>query len=252
MKIPKYKIADLLDVSIDLNAQNHFTYNEYLKNVFFEQTTLNSINKVIDSEKAIYYPIQSDEIVFYIKENNIQKFYGDYGFLDSDVQNKSNRLKNTQLRINFFDSSSPSNQRLIHQINLNTQGNEYQRDVSGGLFAANSLPLIFNIETPFKNIKKRKNSLGYGIPFFKFPVNYTLPLKIYAAFTLLNALDGNSHRLYASNEMLTVSNLYQYLYIEYSLNVLNGNYFYTINESNRLVNTIGLKKEITLNILNVS
>lgn len=251
-KIVRYKIGDKADVSFTLDKEIAYSFNEYGKNKHLDAAVLNSINEIIDSEKVLYYPIQVDEFVFFIKENNVQKYYGDYGFTQQDVNTNSNRFKKTQLRINFFDSSNPSNQNLIYQLNLNTQGNEYQRDVEGNLLNVNTLPLIFNIETPFKNIKKNKNSLGYRIPFFKAPLNYSLPLKIYAAFFLLNSLDGKIYRLYSSNESLNVSNLYEYLYVAYSLNTLNGKYFYTVDNTNRLINTNGLKKEVTLNILNVS
>lgn len=251
-KILKYKVGDEIDISLSLEKINNFTFNEYDKSSYLNDQVVSSINPIINSEQVAYYPIQVDEMVFYIKENNIQQYYSDFGFTQNDVDVYSNRFKKTELRINFFDSANPSNQTLIHQVSLNTQGNVYQRETNGDLFSVNNLPLIFNIETPFKNLKKRKNSLGYGIPFFKYPANYTLPLKVYASFSLLNALNGKTHRLYASDVALNISNLYEYLYIEYTLNMLNDNYFYTINSTNRLINTILLKKEITLNILNVS
>jgi len=252
IKIARYKHGGKVPPLFPLNKENTFSFNEHGKNAHLNQLALNSINPIIDSEKVLYYPIQTDELVFYIKENDIQKYYSDYGFIQEDIDVNSNRFKNTQLRINFFDSASPSSQALIYQLNLNTQGNEYQRGPDGSLYSVSALPVIFNIETPFKNIRKKTNSLGYGIPFFKTPVNYEIPLKIYVSFSLLNALDGKQHRLYSSNVPLNVSNLYEYLYVTYTLNTLNGKYFYTLDSSNRLINTNGLKKEISLNILNVS
>lgn len=251
-KIAKYQITDKIDLSFSLDREYDLTFNEYGKSHYVETEAIKSVSAIVDSEKVQYYPIQTDEIIFYIKQNDAQKFYSEFGFIQDDVDVFSNRFKNTQLRIHFFDSPVPSNQSLIYELNLNTQGNKYQRDSDGDLLNVGMLPLVFNIETPFKNIKNKKNSLGYGIPFFKNPINYSLPLKIYAAFFLLNALNGKIYRLYSSNIPLNVSNLYQYLYITYTLNMLNGKYFYTVDSTDRLITTVGLKKEITLNILNVS
>ena len=117
-KIVRYKIGDKADVSFTLDKEIAYSFNEYGKNKHLDAAVLNSINEIIDSEKVLYYPIQVDEFVFFIKENNVQKYYGDYGFTQQDVNTNSNRFKKTQLRINFFDSSNPSNQNLIYQLNL--------------------------------------------------------------------------------------------------------------------------------------
>lgn len=200
---------------------------------FKNQTSKDQINPVFDNEKTFYEPLQIKSFQY-----SISTTFENLSFTNQDILLNTNKFSKSFLRINYYDSNDPANQTLIHQTLLRNQ------PITNN---ANQTP-TFNINAPSSDSLFK---IGYKIPFFKTPNNYIFPVTLYAEYSYLNAVDGKVIRLISNTANQTIENLYNNLYIEHQLIKSGNNYYYTINETNRLIQTINQNKIITLNLLNV-
>lgn len=244
-KINNQGLDEGSSILIDLNTEFGYENHEHSYERFINEQALNVVNPIFDNELTYFSPLGFNDIEINLKDNGNTLFYSDIGFNNTDLSSLTNRFINSFLRINFYTSKDPSNQVLFYQVDLN---NQISNDAD---LLVDQQAVKYKIYNPNSNIGKQVNSLGYKVPFFKNPNNYTFPVSLYAEFQYLNAINGQIIRFISSNDVITFNNLYSKLYVKYNLNKINDTFVYTIDSSDRLISNVANNLVINLNILNV-
>lgn len=198
-------------------------------------------NILIDNDLLKFEPLNIDEIVFKLSNNDTQLYYNDFEFNQNDLNNYTDALTQFKFRMNFYTSNNISNRFLIYQINLFNQFNTYQRDINGDVFNdIHNLPVVFTIKKSNIELDNNLNNIGYYLFMPSENDFFSYPKKIFVEYQVLNSKNG-SYVTFSPN--LDINNIYgEYIFSKY----MNNNY-YTFNETILNVLLDGSKRIITLN-----
>lgn len=237
----KIKLADLVstDVHINIPLSSQFTpqgKDELIFDQFIPEEVEAAINPILDFEKIRIYPYNVDEIVISLKNNTSTPItYSEFGFQNDDVIFRKNRFINSFLKLDFFDSKIPTNQRRVFQIILYSQLNNDQRDGDGQLLDVNFMPITYRAVNPIK--RYIGNYEGFFIYWFKNLKTYPIPNKLYAYASFNNALDGNITQLISYESSININQYFDVNYLEYNImpsktfqiNTVNRRVFYPLS-----------------------
>lgn len=272
-------------INIPIKINDIFNTNvnqtEDIQNNFITDQENSSINPIIDMEKIRYAPYYYNSIINKIPSySKIQKiiinlhFYNNYitdwdttnptllgnlGFVDTDIKYQKTSLKNSFIRLLYYDSPIPSNQTLLSFNTLFVNmGNLFSNYTNGYRISLNNAPssilltntfyTVFTINDPNLNIDSN-SSEGFYLYSYKNDDTNLVPNPIYLRIEFNNALTGqrslffnrkpllkngiNSNNLFLDN-ITNGTLLKQYTYLRLD-NVFNKDtneyiyYFDTIN-----------------------
>jgi len=207
--------------------------SDLIENKLLPKREADLVENVLDFEKINYIPNNSFSRinVSLYKANGNELFYSDLGYSNDDVLYQRKRFTNSFLLFDFFNSSSPTNQKRLFQISIYNQLGVSQMDINGNLLDVSIMPVTFEITNP----KKRMGGAyeGYYLFWYKNPPYDTFPKSVYAALSYYNAVDGNIMPLISYGNPIQLNEYIQYRHVRYVLNKNQSNYTYVIDFSNR-------------------
>jgi hypothetical protein len=229
-----------LTVPVNLTFQNVDQF-DIIKTKFVDVEVENSINPIVDYEKVRLIPVDmSDQKVYkiiykmrFLPNVGVDNYWSDAGFSDDDIKFRKNRWKKSFLRLNFYDSDVPTDQRLL---SFTTLFPELLEEDVNGLSAvapdlpstpkkATQIPASFRLSDPIMN--PRGFAEGYHLYHFKDEI----PRELYMRPTFNNASDGKSYNLMTIGAPQTIDNLVNYLHVKYILKRDSTGYYYTIDDT---------------------
>lgn len=251
-----------------LNSQSGSTINIPIGNSFqlvdqsgiietkFIQTEINNnINPILDYDKIRFKPVSSntqliENITYNIHFLNSNNQFNQYSYLSDigigfdnlDIKFRKKGFTNTFLRLNFYDTDIPTNQRLLSFITLFTKIN--QSDYSNGsstpwgtITPVNNLKMQFNLGNNL--VDRSLNSEGFFIYYYKDEVTQNLPKELYMRAEFNNAKTGKITNLMSSssttNKINELINTIQgntptnNLFTKYILKNINDQYYYELD-----------------------
>lgn len=218
---------------------------------FIEEQSLLAINPVDDYEKVRFQPFNGiTELQFHLKDKVGNPLtYQYFGFSNDDLKFQKNRFKNSFLRMSFFDSPNPSNQRMAFQTQLFNQINEYNRDINGSLLDVSINPIIYKIIDPITI--RRGISEGYYLYWLKNPKIDSYPLNFYMYPSFANAVDGKNTILVSNIGSTSINQYNSINFIKYTLTLGTGTNIYRPDPTNREISQSSNTLIINLHLTNI-
>jgi hypothetical protein len=233
--------------NIPIQINNVFNTNvsqtEDIQNDFITDQENDSINSIVDMEKIRYSPYYynslSNQIPSYSKIQQVIinfHFYNSYitnwdinttllgnlGFIDTDIKYQKTSLKNSFIRLLYYDSPIPSNQLLLsyNTIFVNTS-NLFSQYINGYRISLNNAPssispsntfyTTFIINDPRLKIDNN-SSEGFYLYSYKNDDTNLKPNPIYLRIEFNNALTGQRslffNRKPSSQKGISTNNLF--------------------------------------------
>lgn len=218
---------------------------------FVEEQSLLAINTVDDYEKVRFAPFNNiKKIQFRLKDKLGNPLtYSYFGYTNDDLRFRKNRFKNSFLRMNFFDSPNPSNQRLAFQIQLFNQINSFNRDINGNLLDVTISPVIYEIIDPITI--RNGISEGFYLYWLKYPKIDEYPLNFYMYPSFANAVDGNNTNFVSYSSAVSINQYNSINFIKYILTLGTGTNIYRTDVTDRQINQSGDTLIIDLYLINI-
>jgi len=221
---------------------------ELVNKKFVDVEVENSINPILDYEKARFTPIYFDDNQ-QIDINNIiydvrflsastfptsASFYSDIDITNDDIKFGKKRFENSFLNLSFYDTDRATDQRLLSFINifprLTSANIQDATDPTPGLpKPANEIPVTFTLSNPIKNPEGFAE--GYYIYNYKDEVTSELPKEIFMRARFNNAANGKTLNLMTEGVAYGIEELVNKLYTKYILHRNSTGYFYAIDET---------------------
>lgn len=233
----RIKLADLNSTETYINIPLSTNFqpvgnDELILNQFVPEELEAATNPILDFEKIRIPPYNNiNEIVIKLMNNTTTPMtYSEFGFDNEDVIFRKNRFINSFLKLDFFDSNIPTNQRRAFQIDLFSQLNDDQRDGNGKLLDVSLMPVTYRIVNPIKRFIG--NYEGFFLYWFKNLDIYSYPQKLYAYTSFNNALDGNITQLLSFESAININDFFNKNYLKYTI---NNSKTFQIDDSDRRV-----------------
>lgn len=229
---------------------------EIVQTKFVDVEINNSINPILDYDKIKLAPAvinnQSVSKIETVKYNvhflnsnnqfNLFSYFGDIGFDNFDIKFRKKVFTKTFLRLNFYDSDVPTNQRLISFVTLFTRINQSDYS-SGGLTPWGTITPVNNLKIQFilnnNSINRLLTSEGYFLYHFKDEVIENLPKELFMRAEFNNAKNGKKTLLMSTNSTTTpIDDLIvttqgttstNNVFTKYILRKINSQYYYEID-----------------------
>jgi hypothetical protein len=247
MLVNNYKInlndAAISGATLYIPLNMTFDYvdkEEIINNNFVSKEMEKAINPIIDYEKVRYSLINNlginlNNIVYdlnFLNSNGNMlnnTFLSDIGFVNDDVKFRKSNFKESFLRLNFFDSDSPTNQKLLFFITIFcklNKNNIYQfGNINYGLpLDVSIFPLKFILNNPETNPEGFAE--GFYLYHFKDNVN-----DIFMQAQFNNAKTGKITNFVTTNQPQTIDNLKNFLYTKYKLIRNQTGFFYEVDNN---------------------
>jgi hypothetical protein len=253
----------------ELNSQTGATMNipvsmtyqlvdqdEIVQTKFVDFEINNSINVTLDYDKIRFYPVFTvgqgtspiDNILYRIHFLNASNqfdpysYFGDIGFDNFDIKFRKKAFTNSFLRLSFYDTDIPTNQRLLSFITLYPKitPTDYS---TGGSTPWGTITPVNNLKVQFElgnNLVYRSlNSQGFFIYHYKDEVTDLMPKELYMRAEFNNAKNGKTTGLMStSSTTTTIDNLIvtsqgnnntNNIFTKYILSKVGENYVYSID-----------------------
>lgn len=234
MAVRKIKINSRLmtgdTISININLAETFTpvdQADIIERDFVKKGVEESINPIVDYERTKYLPVDITnhymEDVTYSLHLMSGSTYGDIGFVDDDLLYRHNNLKESFLRMSFYDSDEPNNSNKIIEFSIYPQYiNPYISLISE--------PLDFTVSDTMRN--PSGFSEGYLIYYDK-SLEEVSGKTIYMKAEFNNAKTGKVHRLMVkSTPCVDVADLIAQLFTKYQLKrTISGVHTYYVDNT---------------------
>ena len=232
--------------------------DDIVQTKFVEAEINKSINIILDYDKVRFKPTvinnQSVSIINDIIYNvhflnntnqyNPYSYFGDIGFDNFDVKFRKKAFINSFLRLNFYDTDVPTNQRLISFITLFPKINPTDYSTGGSSPWGTIIP-VNNLKTQFilgnTLIDRSLNGEGFFIYHYKDEVTPDLPKELYMRAEFNNAKNGKTVGMMSTNDTtITIDNLIvttqgtsstNNVFTKYILRNINNQYFYEIDRT---------------------
>jgi hypothetical protein len=244
--------------TINIPIGNNFQLvdqEDIIESKFIQSEINKSINTTLDYDKIRFKPITSNNQlienitynVHFLNANNQfnqYSYYGDVeiGFNDSDIKFRKKGFTGTFLRLNFYDSDIPTNQRLLSFITLFTKIN--QSDISDGsvipwgdITPVNNLKIQFNLGNNL--VDRSLNGEGFFIYYYKDEVTQNLPKELYMRAEFNNAKTGKITNLMSTSstnkridQLITTTQgntPTNNIFTKYILKNINDQYYYELD-----------------------
>lgn len=254
----KIKISDLTGVTnttinIPITLTPRTTDQaEIVGKKFVDVEVENSVNPILDYEKArftpIYFPDPNDTNTYTLVQNvkyNVKflsssgfpsspSFYNDIGISNDDIRYGKKRFENSFLNLSFYDTDKPTNQRLISFINifprLTNSDLQGTSDPNPGLpKPSNLIPISSLLSNPIKDPEGFAE--GFYLYHYKDEVTSELPKELYMRARYNNASNGESTNMMTEGTAYYIDDLVNKLYTKYVLYRNNTGYYYAVDET---------------------
>lgn len=242
--------------SIPLTLEFQQDQTELIEKQFVDIETEKAINPILDYEKVRFLPVDSSFNIFDNVKYNIIfsggiNNYGDIGFTNDDIKFRKNGFKLSFLKLNFYDTDKPSDQRLVSFVTLFPKINDTDLyPLSSTLYTpttvkpANQINTTFVLDNPLS--KNRGNFEGFYLYHYKDEVTNILPKELFMRASFNNAKSGKTTNLMTVSSAQTIDNLVNKLHTKYILKRTNAGYFYEID------NTYSTNINISANTITVN
>jgi hypothetical protein len=214
--------------------------SELIKTTFVQNEVENAINSPVDNERVRFLPLysgtSSQSVLNYVNYDlvftgttspNVSTF-GQITTLDPFVQDdlkfRRNNLKNTFLRLYFYDTDIPSDQNLIAIQDLFV-------NIKNPTWTLATLLVEFRFSSPIKD------PAGYAEGFYLYHYkddvdpDPALPKELYMKAEFNNAKDGKTTKLVTTVGPIPLGDLVQYLHTKYLLKRNSEGYYYVIDDT---------------------
>lgn len=261
MSVKRFKfrvnnISGSTDSNLTIPISMNFTpvdQSDIIKRDFIDKETDKSINPIIDFEKVRFIPkvktlnnnvnqVEHLEYRLHLKENNPSltiSTYDDIGFVNDDVKFRRNNLKNSFLRLSFYDSDNSTNQNLLFFITLFTNISSNFLELNGNPKPISDVNVSFLLSDPIQFPENFAE--GYYLYYDKSKFLDTPINEVYMRASYNNAKTGNVINLTTTPNPTNISNLLQNIHTKYILEKQDDVYSYVIDNS---------KGNVDINILN--
>ena len=228
-----------IPVAIDFDTMDN---NEEISQTFIPAAVEDVINRPIDAEKARFNPIYKDQsgTIFNVSKV-IYKItfpagvnYGNIGFNNDDVYYLKNNIKNSFLRIAFYNSDITTNQNFEDELFT------LYSNISDTTIPANQLPVQYSLT---------KQIEGYSVYYYKTNVLLGNSISLYAPSVFNNAKTGKVTKLCTTSGYLDITNFASYIHLKYNLTHTNDGCFYEIDPScSNNISFNNTTNELTVNL----
>jgi hypothetical protein len=230
--------------------------DEIVQTKFVDAEINKAINVILDYDRIKFKPAlinnQSVTIIDNITYNvhflnsnnqfNPYSYFGDIGFDNFDVKFRKKAFTKSFLRLSFYDTDVPTNQRLISFITLFPKINQTDYSTGGSspwgtITPVNNLKIQFNLGNNL--VDRALTGEGFFLYHFKDEVTPDLPKELYMRAEFNNAKNGKTTGLMSTSSTTnTIDNLVvttqgssstNNLFMKYILNNINDQYFYEID-----------------------
>lgn len=248
-------------INIPINMGYQIVDNgELIERVFVDDEIQKAINPIVDYEKVRFLPIDMSgvnlENIIYSVTFLSGTRYSDIGFNNDDIKFGKNSFKETFLRLSFYDTPNPLDQRLISTISLYphlSQSDLYDNtavfpNIPGQARPANQIFIRFTLSNPITN--PRGNAEGYHLYDYKDEVLTGTPKELFMKASFNNAKTGKSTNLMVDGVPYTIDNLINKLHTKYILTRDSTGFFYEI-DSSYSTNVTYIGGNVTINLYEI-
>lgn len=268
---PTASTAYELTVPISMDFQPVDQY-DVIKDKFIDVEVENSINPIVDYEKVRLSPIDKGTVkvgkvsydLRFLNDLSNTNHWDDIVdensnpvFTNEDIKFRKNRFKKSFLRLNFYDSDIPTDQRLlsfttvfpelssdyIHGVNATPP------DLPSTPFDFDKIPIKFVLENPITKPK------GFAEGYYLYHFKDEIPTELFMRAQFNCAADGKTYNFMTTNALLPIDQLVDNLHVKYILKKDNTGYYYTIDDtysSNVTYSAGNTEVEVTLYEIQVS
>lgn len=250
IRIPQSSATTATTINIPINLEFQMVDQaDIIEREFVEVELEKAVNPIVDYEKGRFLPVDSNDnqleevryCVHFLASTTFPtvSYYGDIGFVYDDLKFRKNRFTRSFLRLNFYDSDIPTNQRLVSTMTLfpritNNEIIPIGQPNAGLPLPETQIPVRFSLTDPISN--PQGFAEGYHIYHFKDEVLSTLPLELYMRADYNNANDGVTTPLMTDSIPYSIDDLIGRLHTKYILRRTNDGYVYEIDTSAGNVN----------------
>jgi len=230
--------------------------DEIVQTKFVDVEINNSINATLDYDRMKFNPVTIigqgvsaiENILYRVHFLNSSNqfdpysYFGDIGFDNFDIKFRKKAFTKSFLRLNFYDSDIPTNQRLISFITLFPKivPTDYS---AGGSTPWGTITPVNNLKIQFElgdnSIDRSLNSQGFFIYHYKDEVTDIIPKELYMRADFNNAKNGKTTGMMSTsvttntidNLIVTTqgSNNTNNVFTKYILSKVGDKYVYNID-----------------------
>jgi len=233
-------------INIPIGLTSYPTDNsDLIKTNFVDKEVAKAINPPVDNERIRLTPLYSAEttqalidfvnynLIFTATTGNLSTFAEittTTPFNNDDLKFRRNNLKNTFLRLLFYDSDIPTNQQLISTLEIFVN----IPDTISSLGYINTQliiqPVQFQLSNPITNPKGFAE--GFYLYHYKDDVDLipALPKALYMRAEFNNAKDGKTTKLITKQGPISIGELTPYIHTRYLLTRTLDGYYYMIDD----------------------
>ncbi len=232
--------ATTINIPISLEYQI-VDNSELIDRVFVTNEIQKAINPIADYEKVRFLPLDLnnkniDTITYSLTFLTGTK-YSDIGFDDDDIRFAKNSFKESFLKLAFYDTPNPLNQRLISNISLYPhllESDLYDNtvvfpNIPGQPKPANQIKVSFILSNPVTS--PRGNAEGYYLYNYKDEIFNNIPKELYMRASFNNAKTGKSVNLMVDSTPHSIDVLVGKLYTKYILTRSSTGFYYKIDKT---------------------
>jgi len=263
-------------INIPINLQFQPVDNgEVIETDFVDNQVANSINPILDYEKARIKPCfysgstsgstngsafnQVNTITYqlsFLSGNTMvsPSYYSDIGFVDNDIVFEKNFFTQSYLYLRFFDSDNTLNQNLITDLEVYSvlHKGDYLSTSNNGSSAgypksASQIPVRMILSNPLRN-----SGFFEGYHIYDYKDNYVVnvPNYLYMRASYINAKTGSVTNLITSNQAYKIDNMVNYLFTRYKLYKNQYGFYYELDTT--YSNNITATTDITTRLPNIT
>lgn len=230
--------------------------DEIVQTKFVDAEIQKNVNPTLDYDKVRFTPIVTTNNSFSFTNDityrlhflnsanqfNNFSYFGEIGFDNFDIKFRKKGFTQSFLRLNFYDSDSTVNQRLLSYITLFTKINpsDYSLGATppwGVVTSVNNLKVQFALGNSL--INRNVNGEGFFLYHYKDEVTIDLPKELYMRAEFNNAKNGKTTGFMSTNNTsITIDSLVattentnttNNIFTRYILKKEGGQYFYEID-----------------------
>lgn len=194
--------------------------DEIVQTKFVEAEIDKAINPILDYDKIKLNPaiitnqtiVRVENVTYNVhflnssNQFNPYSYFGDIGFDNFDIKFRKNVFTKTFLRLNFYDSDIPTNQRLISFVTLFARINQsnYSTGVSspwGTITPVNNFKIEFIVSNNMVN--RSLSGEGFFLYHFKDEITESLPKELFMRAEFNNAKNGKTIDMMSTSSTTT-------------------------------------------------
>jgi len=220
--------------------------SDIIERKFVETGIRGSINKIVDYERVRFSPYDNSgnkmKFVRYKLHFIAGNTYGDIDFVNDDLRFRRNNLKESFLRLSFYNNDKPTIGDKLFDVTIHPQ---FLVTTPGGDFESENIQ--FNLSDPITNPS------GFAEGLFLYnnkddEMYTTTGTSIYMKAEFNNAKTGFSHKMMTSSTpVLNANEVIDVIYTKYILKRENNKYIYYLDTTYNQ-NIVYSSNEVLINL----